>query len=49
MSSGGGVDIRVNQRAAIRVQGDYVMTRFLGLRQDNVQASVALVIRFGTK
>ena len=49
MSSGGGLDLKINQRAAIRVQGDYVMTRFLALRQDNVEGSVALVIRFGTK
>jgi hypothetical protein len=49
MSSGGGMDLKINQRAAVRVQADYVMTRFLGLRQDNVQGSVALVIRFGKK
>jgi hypothetical protein len=49
LSSGGGVDFKINPRAAIRVQGDYLMTRFLSLRQDNVRASVALVIRFGTK
>ena len=49
MSAGGGVDVKINQRAAIRLQGDYLMTRFLGLRQDNVQGSVGLVIRFGTK
>src|SRR5258706_2092327 len=33
MTSGGGVDVKINQRAAIRLQGDYLMTRFLGLRQ----------------
>jgi hypothetical protein len=49
LSSGGGVDFKINPRAAIRIQGDYLMTRFLGLRQDNLRASAALVIRFGTK
>ena len=49
MTAGGGVDVKINQRAAIRLQGDYLMTRFLGLRQDNVQGSVGLVVRFGTK
>jgi len=49
MTSGGGVDVKINQRAAIRLQGDYLMTRFLGLRQDNVQGSVGLVVRFGKK
>jgi len=49
MTAGGGVDVKISQRAAIRLQGDYLMTRFLGLRQDNVQGSVGLVVRFGTK
>ena len=49
LSSGVGVDFKINQRAAVRVQGDYLMTQFLGLRQDNLRASAALVIRFGTK
>jgi hypothetical protein len=49
LSSGGGVDFQINPRAAIRVQGDYLMTRFLALRQDNVKVSAGLVIRFGTK
>jgi hypothetical protein len=49
LSPGGGVDFNVNQRAGIRVQVDYLATRFLGLTQDNVRASVGLVLRFGTK
>jgi hypothetical protein len=46
---GGGADIRINERAAIRLQADYLMTRFLGLRQNNLQASAGLVLRFGKK
>jgi len=49
LASGGGVDFNINQRAAIRVQGDYLMTAFLSLRQDNVAVSAGLVIRFGQK
>jgi hypothetical protein len=49
VTGGGGADVNINQRAAIRLQADYVMTRFLALRQDNVQGSVALVIRLGKK
>jgi|SRR5665213_2118602 len=49
MSPGVGVDLKINQRAAIRLQGDYIFTDFLSLRQDNVQGSIALVIRLGTK
>jgi hypothetical protein len=49
MATGGGVDLNINQRAAIRVQADYLLTRFLGLRQDNLQFSTGLVIRLGQK
>jgi opacity protein-like surface antigen len=49
MAPGGGVDINLNPRFAIRVQGDYLMTRFLDLRQDNLQFSTGLVIHFGRK
>jgi hypothetical protein len=49
MSSGGGVDVKISHNAAIRLQGDYLMTRFLGLRQDNVTGSVGLVVRLGKK
>src|SRR6266849_4510185 len=49
MASGGGVDFKINERAAIRVQADYLMTRFLNLRQDNLQFSGGLVIRLGKK
>jgi hypothetical protein len=49
MAAGGGVDIKINELAAIRVQADYLMTRFLSQRQDNIQLSTGLVFRFGQK
>ena len=49
LASGGGVDLGINRRFAVRVQADYLMTQFLGLRQDNLQTSVGLVYRFGYK
>ena len=49
MTAGGGVDLKINQLAAIRLQADYLMTRFLSQRQDNIQFSTGLVIRFGQK
>jgi hypothetical protein len=49
MVSGAGVDIRVGRRTSIRLQGDYMMSRFLGLRQDNLQGLVGVVYRFGKK
>ena len=47
MASGGGVDLNLNPRFSVRVQGDYLMSRFLKLRQDNLQFSTGLVVRFG--
>ncbi len=47
MAAGGGADYNVNPRVAIRVQADYLMSRFLNLRQDNLQFSTGLVVRFG--
>jgi hypothetical protein len=49
MAPGVGVDFAINERAAIRVQADYLMTRFLSRRQDNLQGTVGLVVRFGRK
>jgi hypothetical protein len=49
MTGGGGVDFNINDRAAIRAEGDYMMTRFLDLRQDNLRFSAGLVIHFGRK
>ena len=45
---GGGVDIKLNDAFAIRaVQADYLMTRFLDERQDNLRLSFGVVFRFG--
>ena len=49
MTGGGGADFALSDRAAIRVQGDYLMTRFLNSRQDNIQLTAGLVIRIGRK
>jgi hypothetical protein len=43
------VDFNINELAAIHAEGDYVMSRFLDLRQDNLRFSVGLVIHFGHK
>lgn len=47
LTGGGGVDFDINERAAIRAEADYMMTRFLDLRQDNLRFSVGLVIHLG--
>jgi hypothetical protein len=49
MGGGGGVDVQISKRAAIRVQADYLMSRFLGLTQNNLQGTVGMVFRFGKK
>jgi hypothetical protein len=49
MAPGAGVDFAINERTAIRVQADYLMTFFLGLRQDNVRGSAGIVIRLGRR
>jgi opacity protein-like surface antigen len=49
VAPGAGVDIALNPRTAIRLNGEYLLTRFLGLTQENVSASVGLVFRFGTR
>jgi hypothetical protein len=48
MAPGAGVDFTLNRRALIRVDGEYLVTRFLGLTQTNVTASVGIVLRFGS-
>jgi Outer membrane protein beta-barrel domain len=49
MAGGVGADVKLKGRLGLRFQADYLMTRFLSLRQDNIQASVGLVYRFGSK
>jgi hypothetical protein len=46
---GGGVDIGLNPRLAVRLQGDYLASYYLNSRQDNLQFSVGLVFRIGEK
>jgi hypothetical protein len=48
-AGGGGVDVHVTSTASIRLQADYLLTRFLGLNQNNLQGSVGLVFQFGKK
>jgi len=47
--TGGGVDLRVSRIASVRLQADYLMTRFLTLNQNNITGSVGMVFRFGKK
>jgi hypothetical protein len=49
IAPGGGVDIGVNPRLAVRLQGDYITTNFLDDRQHNFQFSAHLVVRIGRK
>ena len=42
-------EFRINRRIAVRAQADYLLTRFLGLNQNNLQTSIGLVYRFGHK
>jgi hypothetical protein len=47
MALGGEIDVRINDRVAFRVfQADYLRTRFVGLRQDNIRVSTGIVFRF---
>ncbi len=43
---GGGVDYKIIRLIALRVQGDYVQTRFFGTSQNNVRISTGVVFRF---
>ena len=50
MGAGGGLDVRVNKRVAIRAfQLDYMRTKFFGESQHNGRISFGLVLRFGRK
>lgn len=49
-AAGGGLDVRIKDSLAIRViQADYLVTPFLGLRQDNFRLSAGIVLRLGKK
>lgn len=43
---GGGVDYKIIRPIALRVQGDYVQTRFFGATQNSVRLSTGIVFRF---
>jgi hypothetical protein len=49
MVGGGGADVRINKRVSVRLQADYMMSRFLTLNQNNLQGTIGLVVRFGQK
>jgi len=49
MTAGGGADFRFGSRTAVRAQADYLMSRFLNTRQDNLVYSVGLVFYIGNK
>jgi len=47
---GGGIDIKVHRNVAVRIiQAEYMVTPFLGLRQDNVRLTAGIVLRFGKR
>lgn len=43
---GGGIDYRVFHPVAVRLEGDYVTTRFFGSTQNNLRLSTGVVFRF---
>ncbi len=49
MAPGAGLDFTLNRSTVIRVDGEYLLTRFLSLTQENVNASVGIVFRFGNR
>jgi hypothetical protein len=47
MGFGGEIDLRINDKVAFRLfQADYMPTRFLNLRQDDLRVSTGFVFRF---
>ncbi|GAC1666406.1 MAG: hypothetical protein NVS9B4_22100 [Candidatus Acidiferrum sp.] len=44
IQTGGGVDYRVNPRLSLRLQGDYVRTRFFNQSQNNYQGTASVVL-----
>ena len=47
MAPGGGFDLELSRKAVIRLDGEYLMTRFLSQRQDNLVGTVGIVLYFG--
>lgn len=46
MALGGGLDYRIVRPLALRLEGDYVSTRFFGTTQKDVRISTGVVFRF---
>jgi hypothetical protein len=45
---GGGVDLKISKQVSIRaIQADYLMSRFMNTRQNNLRLSAGLVLKFG--
>lgn len=49
MAGGGGVDVPILKNMSVRVEADYMISRFLSTNQNNLQGTVGLVYRFGQK
>jgi opacity protein-like surface antigen len=50
IAPGGGIDVKVSDMLSLRlIEADYISTRFLSTRQDNVRISAGLVLTFGKK
>jgi opacity protein-like surface antigen len=49
IAPGAGLDFALNRKTAIRLNGEYLLTRFLGLTQENLSGSVGIVVRFGNR
>jgi opacity protein-like surface antigen len=43
---GGGIDYRVVRPLALRVEGDYIRTKFFSATQNNLRLSAGIVLRF---
>jgi hypothetical protein len=48
MALGGGVDVVITPHVALRVQPDYLLTRFANTHQNNFRISTGPVFRFGS-
>lgn len=49
LKGGGGIDYKINNRFGARVQADYLMTRYLDLREDNLVFSTGIVVYIGRR
>jgi len=49
MVGGGGIDVNLGPRLAVRGEADYLLSRFYGMSQNNLTFNVGLVYRIGRK